>query len=260
MEKKENSLNQLLSYLLAVSSFCVILMGCKKEKIANDVTVISGAGDISQKVNEFRHVLGDQLNTSPGSVGGRREINWDGVPAELLDQSLPENFFNTPGHNIPSARQKGLVYSAASGNFHVSKDGFAKVNPLTAAGFTAFSGAQTFANVGSNLWTISFQVPGEPVTATIKGFGMVFSDVDAEKSTFIEFFDDAKSLGKYFAPVHDAGSNLSFLGVYFRDNKVTHLRVGHDGTLGEGGNDVSAGGQKDFVVFDDFLFNEPVVR
>jgi hypothetical protein len=238
----------------------IFLSGCKKENNSTNITVISGTGDITSKVNEFRQVLGSQLNTNTGAVGGRREINWDGVAPNLLDKPLAENFFNTPGDNVPAARQKGLLYSAGINNFQVSNDGFKSTNASTANEFSAFSGSQVFANVGSNLWDIGFQAPGESIAATIKGFGLVFSDVDIPNSTFLEFFNGAKSLGKYFAPVHDGSSNFSFLGVYFSNENVTRIRVGHDGTLSEGGKDITSGGNKDFVVFDDFLFDEPVKR
>lgn len=240
------------------SSILILSNSCEKDKTDNDITVITAAGDITSKVNEFRAILGSQLNTTPGAVGGRREVNWDGVPAELLNKPLPNDFFNTSGANVPASRQRGLVYSAGVNNFQVSNDGFVELNSSTAAAFTAFSGDKIFANVGSNLWDIGFQVPGEPVPATVNGFGLVFSDVDVPNSTFIEFFDGTRSLGKFFAPAHDATSNLSFLGVHFANEKVTGIKVGHEGSLIEGGTDISEGGQKDFVVFDDFLFNEPI--
>jgi hypothetical protein len=238
----------------------MILSGCEKDDVSNDVKVVTAAGNIGTKVDEFRQVLGAQLNTTPGAVGGRREINWDGIPPELLNTPLPGNFFNTTGNNVPATRQRGLLYSAGINNFQVSNDGFKNINASTAEAFTAFSGSQIFANVGSNLWDIGFQVPGEPTTATVKGFGMVFSDVDKPNSTFMEFFNDTRSLGKFFVPVHDASSNLSFLGVFFENERVTNIRIGHDGSLNEGGNDISKGGQKDFVAFDDFLFDEPVKK
>ena len=239
-------------------TICIATSSCKKDKIDNDVTVISGNGDITAKVDEFRQILGSQLNTTPGAVGGRREINWDGVAADLLNKPLPANFFNTIGNNVPASRQRGLVYSAGINDFQVSHNGFLNTNSSTAAEFTSFSGNQIFANVGSNLWDIGFQVPGQPEPATIRGFGLVFSDVDVPNSAFLEFFHGDQSLGKFFAPVHNAGTNLSFLGVHFKNEKITHVRVGHDGILTTGGKDISAGGQKDFVAFDDFLFSEPV--
>ncbi len=256
--KKKNILVQLAKRSAVAICISILLSGCEKDKTENDITVITGAGDITSKVNEFRAVLGAQLNTTPGAIGGRREVNWDGVPAQFLNTPLPGNFFNTTGANVPATRQRGLVYSAGVNNFQVSIDGFAAINPSTASAFTPFSGDKTFANVGSNLWDIGFQVPGEPVPATVKGFGLVFADVDVPNSTFMEFFDGTKNLGKFYAPVHDSNSNLSFLGVHFSKEKITHIRVGHDGALVDGGNDISAGGQKDFVVFDDFLFDEPI--
>lgn len=258
MKNNYNILVQVSGKLAVLGSIFILSLGCKKDKTENDITVITASGDITSKVNEFRQVLGSQLNTTPGAIGGRREVNWDGVPADLLNKPLPNNFFNTTGTNVPATRQRGLVYSAGVNNFQVSDDGFSSINSSTASAFTPFSGDKTFANVGSNLWDIGFQVPGEPITATVKGFGLVFSDVDVPNSTFIEFFDGTQSIGKYYAPVHDSKSNLSFVGVYFSKQKITNIKVGHDGTLVEGGNDISAGGQKDFVVFDDFLFDEPV--
>ena len=250
--------SRFLFYVVVVATVSIFTVACKKDKVENDVKVISGTGDITSKVNEFRQILGSQLNTAPGAVGGRREINWDGVPADLLNKPLAGDFFNTIGNNIPATRQRGLVYSAGVNNFQVSSDGFKSANSSTVAEFTAFSGNQIFANVGGNLWDIGFQVPGEPVPATVQGFGLVFSDVDLANSTFIEFFDGDESAGKFYAPAHDANTNLSFLGVYFNNKKITHVRVSHDGKLTEGGKDISAGGQRDFVAFDDFLFDEPV--
>ena len=158
----------------------------------------------------------------------------------------------------PPTRQRGLVYSSGVDNFQVSNDGFVSVNPSNAAAFIPFSGNQAFANVNSDLWKVDFQVPGQNIPATVRGFGMVFSDVDLPNTTFIEFFNGTESIGKFFAPVHDATSTHSFLGVHFKDKQITHVRIGHDGPLAGGGPDVSGGGQKDLVVFDDFLFDEPI--
>lgn len=259
MKSKNLILKQLFPYLIIAMTLSTLSVSCDKDDdVDNNATVVTGTGDITSKVNEFRQLLGSQLNTTPGAIGGRREINWDGIPAELLDKPLAGDFFNTIGNNVPATRQRGLLYSAGVNNFQVSNDGFKAVNASTSSEFSAFSGSQTFSNVGSNLWDIGFQVPGQPVPAMVRGFGLVFSDVDVPNSTFIEFFNGTRSLGKFFAPVHDATSNLSFLGVRFNTENVTNVRVGHDGRLNEGGKDISSGGLKDFVVFDDFLFDEPV--
>jgi len=238
-----------------------LLTSCEKDSENSDVVVISANGNISAKVDEFRQLLGSQLNTAPGAVGGRREINWEGVPDSLLGETLPNDFFNPTGSDPALAvRQRGIQYEP-TGNFMVSNAGFAEINSQAAGEFTAFSGSKTFANINSDLWSIVPEVPGQDVAATVKGFGIVFSDVDIANSTFIEFFDEQKSLGKFFVPVRGSGSSHSFLGVYFKKEKVTRIKVGHDGVLGDGQKDVSQQqGAKDLIVLDDFLYDEPVQK
>jgi hypothetical protein len=238
-----------------------LLTSCEKDSENSDVVVISANGNISAKVDEFRQLLGSQLNTAPGAVGGRREINWEGVPDSLLGKTLPNDFFN-PAGNDPTlaARQRGIQYEP-TGNFMVSNAGFAEINSQAAGEFAAFSGSKTFANITGDLWSIVPEVPGQDVAATVKGFGIVFSDVDVTNSTFIEFFNEQKSLGKFFVPVRAGGSSHSFLGVYFKKEKVTRIKVGHDGVLGDGQKDVSQQqGAHDLVVLDDFLYDEPVQK
>jgi hypothetical protein len=47
--------------------------------------------------------------------------------------------------------------------------------------------AQKLCNVNSALWEIKFQQPGQLTEAFVKGFGAVFSDVDTEQTTSLEF-------------------------------------------------------------------------
>ncbi len=237
----------------------VAVTGCSKDKEdipQNNTVVVSATGDINASLVEFRDLLGGQLNTTPGAVGGRREINWDAVPEELLNQKLPVNFFNPTGPQANATNQRGLVYSAA-GNFQVSKTNFAEVNADAATQFTSFSGNKIFANVSSKLWDVEFQVAGQPMAASVKGFGIVFSDVDKPNSTSLEFFNGGKSLGKFFAPAKQ-GSNFSFLGVYFKMEKITRIQVSHEGQLESGDLDITHNGTADLVAMDNFLYNEPV--
>lgn len=150
-----------------IASFSFILLAaCSKDKENNndkhDAVVMTATGDINVTLNEFRKLLGDQLNTTPDAVGGRREINWDGVPDQLLGQKLPLDFFNPTGPAALAANQRGLKYSAA-GNFQVSKTSFAEVNAAAANQFTSFSGDKSFANISSNLWDVEFQVAGQAI-------------------------------------------------------------------------------------------------
>lgn len=231
---------------------------CQKEH-EKDVVVIQASGDITARVNEFRQLLGSKLNTTPGVVGGRREISWDAVPAELIGKPLPLNFLNNTASDAPASQQRGFVYEDTG--FQVSSNNFTEVNPAASGQFSAFSGANTFTNISSNLWDGRFEIPGQAVPATIQGFGAVFSDVDIANNTSIEFFSSGKSLGKFFAPVQQDGSKNSFLGVYFKTGRITGIRIQHgNGLLNKGGKDISDGGEKDLVVLDDFLYDEPVKK
>lgn len=240
----------------------LILAGCSKDKENkndnNDVVVITATGDINQQLTEFRQQLGEQLNTTPGVTGGRREINWDGVPEEFLNKKLPNDFFNPTSPAASIQNQRGLLYSSA-GNFQVSKTNFAEVNAQASGQFSSFSGDKSFANISTNLWDVEFQVPGQAVAAKVQGFGIVFSDVDLPKSVSLEFFNEAKNLGKFFVPAKE-GSNFSFLGVYFKDDQITRIRVVHEGQLDKGQNDISNSGPADLVIMDNFLYSEPVKK
>jgi hypothetical protein len=245
--------------LLLPGFLLTILGGCSKDNDnppENDVIVLQSSGDINPVINEFRKLLGDQLNTAPGAQGGRREINWDGTPDDMLNKKLPLDFFNPTGDDALVANQRGLKYSSA-GSFQVSKTNFAEVNATASAQFSSFSGDKVFANISSNLWDVEFEVPGQAVSARVQGFGIVFSDVDESQSTSLEFFDGQKSLGKFFVPAKE-GSNFSFLGVYFKKGKVSRVRVAHDSQLDKLENDISDNGPADLVVMDNFLYSEPV--
>jgi len=249
--------------VLAAGIVSMICMGCSKST-NNDipgqkVLIVSASGDINFRLEEFRQLLGAQLNTAPGAVGGRREITWDGVPDDLVGKRLPDDFFNPtePGSN--PANQRGLIYTAP-GSFQVSNSNFSETNPVAASQFSSFSGNKTFSNVGSNLWDVEFQVAGAASRASVRGFGIVFSDVDVAQSSSLEFFNEDKSLGKFFVPVRASGSSFSFLGVYFKEETVTRIRVSHQGKLTDGQPDVTDGGPADLVVMDNFLYSEPVQK
>ena len=70
----------------------------------DEPTVVTGAGDIQAKVDEFRGLLGPDNGGAPdGDPDGRREINWDAVPDEVAaPNALPPDFFN--GTEDPTAR------------------------------------------------------------------------------------------------------------------------------------------------------------
>ena len=62
----------------------------------------------------------------------------------------------------------------------------------------------------------------------------------------------------YKAPERTTTSNVSFLGVFFPNQKVTRVKITTgNATLAKGVKDVSNGGTKDLVVMDDFFYSEP---
>ena len=238
-----------------------MIVGCnKKEKKNNekpkpDVIVISASGNITARVNEFRHILGDVLNTTPGQTSGRREINWDGVPDIFSTERIPADFFNPVAPGSPASLQRGLLY-AGNVDTRISSNKFADFDASNATEFSAFSGTKTFSAVNVNLWNVDFEVPGQSVAANIKGFGAVFSDVDLPGSTSIEYFSGSRSLGIFYVPA--ASGDFSFLGVYFPNERVTSIRIKQgDAVVAPGVKDISAGGTQDLVIMDDFMYDEP---
>jgi hypothetical protein len=231
-----------------------------------------GAADpaFNALINTFRADLGGVLNP-PGAcapspcLSGRREVNWDAVPAGASTPNLfPGNFFNGAAGVQPAGRQRGMNMTTPGTGFAVSADEFASTG-FGPAEFAVFSPARLFASLGSPITDVSFSVPGSPaIGATVGGFGVVFTDVDYTGSTTMEFFDAVgASMGVFDVPGVFANANaatnsqgsFSFLGVSFNaGERVSRVRI-TSGTHGIDGNFVGA---DDAVVMDDFIFAEPL--
>jgi len=222
-------------------------------------TVVKGSGDITTQLAQFRALLGDPLNAAPAQTGGRREVNWDAVPATFTNNNtFPFDFFNSTDPAIANGRKRGLVMNNGT-NFRVDSTAFAEVDPSYATQFKAFSPKRAFVYMTNTVSTAFFKVPGTSTDAFVKGFGVIFSDVDDAHSTSLEFFNGNVSLGIFKAPVRSDENGFSFLGVHFATEKVTRVKItAGNGLLGTGVKDISAGGAKDLVVMDDFFYNEPV--
>lgn len=243
--------------MVLASLSVMVAVGCGDSPTAPDAPgsrVVTGSGDVTASVAEFRALIGDPLNgaTAGSQPAGRREVNWDGVPANLTNNAaFPGDFFNTRS-------TRGLVLTTPGAGFRITDDAAAEVDASYAQEFAAFSPRKTFLAEGSNVTEIEFRVPGSAQAAAVRGFGVVFSDVDRQGTATVEFFGRNGSLGRFEAPGRSSGSSLSFLGVVFDERVVTRVRVvAGNAPLAAGVRDVSAGGTADLVVMDDFLYDEP---
>ena len=222
------------------------------------VDVFTASGDIAPTVNAFRTALGTLNANLPGSrPGGRREINWDAVPAAFTNTNdFPDDFFNQP----VVGRARGLVSTTQGTGFRVSDANFADLNADFGRQFVFFSPIRTFAPVGSNVMTATFFVPGSDTAATSTGFGVVFSDVDRNGSASIRLFDaEGRNLGRYAAPASPGG--VSFVGVKFPTAVVARVEItSGQAAIGADATDVDDRDRdpgRDLVIMDDFIYGEP---
>ena len=225
---------------------------------AADVHIVSATGDITSAVNDYRALLGALNPNLPGEQpGGRREINWDGVPATFTNNDLfPGNFFNV---NSP----RGLVSTTNGSGFRISDNGYVDVNPHYAGEFNAFSPKKLFVARGSTIIDVQFFVAGSTTPALVTGFGSVFEDVGRANSTTIEYFDaQGNKLLKLPVPVLSDAGGQSFAGALFASQIVARVRitVGNTPIGADAFDGVRVNGQKvDIVTTDDFIYGEPRV-
>lgn len=223
-------------------------------------TVVTAYGDsagIVDKLIEFRALAGNTLNSTPGVTGGRREVNWDGVPVNFTNNNnFPFDFFGGSDPALANGRKRGLLYNS-SAVLRVDSTDFSEIDRSYADQFEAFSRKRLFSFIDNNVSEINFKVPGTTTDASISAFGVIFSDVDNASSTYVEYFNGDKSLGSFRAIPSPQG--FSFVGVSFTDEKVTRVKItSGNGILGAGVKDITDGGGKDLVVMDDFIYSEPV--
>src|SRR5262249_19738137 len=132
---------------------------------------------------------------------------------------------------------------------------FDNLRPDASSKLAAFSSPRLFTALGSPITEILFFVPGTAQAATTKGFGSVFTDVDRDDSTKIEYFDvNGKLLFSGFVPPAKGNETFSFLGVGFDAGEEAFLVRITSGDVELGGDNR---GGRDLVVMDDFIYGEP---
>lgn len=253
----------------SIIALAVFIASCDKDDynsnpqpqppLSNVVKASGDSGAILGSINQFRTLLGDVLNTTPNQTSGRREVNWDGVSADLTNNAnFPVDFFNNTDPNGPAGRKRGLLYINPGAGLRVDTTAFLDIDPSYANQFLTFSKRRLFAPVATNVTEIVFKIAGTTTDGFVHGFGIIFSDVDDANSTYIEYFNGSKSLGVFKAGVSGGSKKFSFLGVFFPNEKVTRIKItAGNAALAAGVKDITDGGTKDIVVMDDLFYDEP---
>lgn len=261
-------MKQVFHKLAGVAVILAVLVSCSKDD-DNDYTppppvinkvIFSAAGDsagIVAKLDEFRAAAGGPVNNAPGATNGRREVNWDGVPANFTNaNNFPFDFFGSADPALGNGRKRGLIMTNTGTSFRVDSTDFFDVDASYPSQFEAFSRKRLFTYMGNVVSEVTFNVPGTTNPAFVKGFAVIFSDVDVTNLTTIEYFNGTKSLGVFNAA--PAAQGFTLLGVNFPDEKITRVKItSGNGLLAAGVKDITNGGTKDLVVMDDFLYDEP---
>jgi hypothetical protein len=118
--------------------------------------------------------------------------------------------------------------------------------------FSTFSPQRLFSALDSNITETLFFIPGTAQSATTTGFGAVFTDVNVDDSTKIEYLDVNGNLlfSRDVLPGPTNRGSLSFLGVGFDTASVFFVRI-------TSGNRILRTPNRDVVVMDDFIYGEP---
>jgi MYXO-CTERM domain-containing protein len=221
----------------------------------------TSAASITPTIDSFRAAIGGPNNANAaGPLGaGRREINWDGGGAVSTLSAIPFNGFannrgailNTPGTNFLQTPLGDAAFTGINANY-----------PTT---FVVFSAQRIFTPLGSNITDVTFAIPGTAgaTPATVPAFGAVFSDVDLQNTTKIEFFNVANAMIHLLnvppgSPNATAPSgSLSFAGAIANaGEQIARVRI-TTGNSALGPNDAN-GDNVDVVVMDDFIYGEPI--
>src|SRR5512145_411845 len=230
-----------LSAIAAFGVLSVLLSLSLRQAHAQVVFQAAGptVQSIQGSVDAFRAALGEPNNgNAPGPLAnGRREINWDGGGANdtTTDPVTPFNvFLNTRGGQFTTPGT-GLTQAPPSGLAGLLN------NQTYGTTFSAFSPLRLFAPVGSNITDAFFFVPGTDgaESATVTGFGVVFSDVDQpdgsgpgkkkgnrKASTLIQYFGaDGGLLFSSLVPASPGDGTFSFFGAVFDAADIASVRI-----------------------------------
>jgi hypothetical protein len=266
-------MNTFFKQAVIVSSiFATLTLSAGQSFAAPQIFV--GTGPNAEKAFEaMKKAIGGPDNTTATGPqkDGFRTIDWDAVKLDGTD--FNGNTFvvipnKTVGIPVDRFLSRGVLFEAI---YAVSGDGFVSTNRGVRRQFPAFSPNNTFAMSNDvDIDIENFTLAGTNTRAKTKGFGAIFLDVEKPRSSFIEFFDGDKSLGKYYVPPARSGQP-SFLGVLWNRPVVSRVTlkpgkkpvfsVTKTGVV-SGPPDITLNSYKgvDLAVTDDFVYAEPTRR
>jgi hypothetical protein len=222
----------------------------------------ANAAAIQPAVDQFKADLGGANNGNGNSfTSGRREINWDGAPDTVSSpNNLAFNAFLGRGAIFSTivnvAGDNPFILSADSANPANAAVRYGDIDPSYTAIFQAFSAERLFVARGSNVIEVRFLIPGTAIQATVSGFGAIFTDVDNNSNTFMEFYDaSGKQIGE-IAP-QAASNGLSFAGISFNGGERIAKVVMRLGNAPLAAGNVDGQNGVDVVATDDFIYGEP---
>ncbi len=241
----------------------------------NNTSVTAGTANFA--LTAFQTAIGGANNGAnpPPEANGFRAINWDGVALDGTDFGGVSTVINSGkvvGIPLNRFQERGVffeeIYAVSGPASPTDPSTFSTVNSNVANLFPPFSPSKTFAMFNDNTIGISFVLAAArttaPVPAATRGFGAIFRNVRIANTTSIEYFNGARSLGKFFVPVGTQGQ-AEFLGVLFSTPIVTNVQIvcgtdtlfTFDGVTATGTTTDNPAGGHNLVVTDDFVYAEP---
>jgi hypothetical protein len=244
--------------LTALTAFATAAPASAAPKFAVTQATGANAAAIQPAVTAFRTDLGSAACVVGSSC---RNIGWDGVPDERSDPAfMPEGQFRAAGA-LFTTPGIGVQVSGDTSTPFADPDllDFGETNPSYVDEFEPFSVPRMFTSIGSNVIETHFVVPGTDTPADTNGFGVVFSDVNVEGPTTMQYFDaKGKSLGTFTVPATAGQQTFSFLGVIFDKKRIAGVLITQgEAALAPGVDDLAPA---DLVVTDDFMFGFPPVE
>ena len=263
-----NKITKLIRNIVLSSFALALTVTSVSAEQVNFVTSGSGAASLTQQMLQFRIALGGTDNGIGGSyTSGRREIDWEVPDSFASPVNLPNIYYNgiSPrGLILDAGYSSGsLRVSAGQGNFNNTPVRFGDIDPSYTAMLKPYSGQRVVAGVDNSggsddphFIEVSFVIPGTKTPATVKGFGVVFTDVDILGTALVKCFGaDGRELG-FSVAATTANNGLSFVGIVFNEGeRVAKVRIiSGSRELAQGNID---NGARDIVAMDDFIYGEP---